>query len=116
MGRRVAIVAFNGDPEFFAHVLLNALDMNGKGYEVKVVVEGGATRALVDLSREGQPYADLCREARGKGMIDCVCGACAAKTGALEGIEALGLPLRGEMKGHPSIAAYMEQGYQVMTF
>lgn len=116
MIRRVAIVAFNGDPEFFAHVLLNALDMTGKGYEVKVVVEGGATRALIELSAEGHPYADLYRQVREKGLIDGVCGACAAKTGALEAVAAQGLPLRGEMKGHPSIAMYMEQGYDVMTF
>jgi hypothetical protein len=35
---------------------------------------------------------------------------------ALEGIKAQALPLCVELKGHPSLAKYLEQGYQVITF
>jgi hypothetical protein len=34
MGNRVVLVAFNGESMCFVHVLLNALDMKAKGYEV----------------------------------------------------------------------------------
>jgi len=116
MNRRRVLVAFNGDPMCFVHVLLNALDMEEKGYEVKVVIEGSATKTVNELAAEGKPFSELYSKVRAKGMIDCVCRACAAKMGALQGVEAQGLPLCDEMKGHPSLAKYMEQGYEVMTF
>ena len=116
MKKKVVLAAFNGDPMCFVHVLLNALDMEEKGYEVKVVIEGSATKVVNELAGEGKPFSDLYAKVRAKGMIDCVCKACAAKMGALQGIEAQGLPLCDEMKGHPSLAKYMELGFEVMTF
>ena len=116
MTRKVALVAFNGDPMCFVHVLLNALDMKEKGYDVKVVIEGSATKVVNELNAGGKPYSDLYREVREKGLIDCVCRACAAKMEALQGVEAQGLPTCAEMKGHPGLAKYLEQGYEVITF
>jgi len=62
------------------------------------------------------PFNKLYEHVVEKGLIDCVCKACAIKTEALAGIEAQGLPFCGEMKGHPSIARYMDAGYEVITF
>ncbi len=116
MGRKVVLAAFNGDPMCFVHVLLNALDMEEKGYDVKVMIEGSATKVVNELAEEGKPFSDLYAKVRAKGLIDCVCRACAAKMGALPGVEAQGLPLCDEMKGHPGLAKYMEQGREVITF
>lgn len=116
MSKRVVLVAFNGEPMCFVHVLLNALDMKGRGHEVKVVIEGSATKLVDSLDDRDKPFGSLYLEVREKGMIDCVCHACATKTGVLAGIEAQGLPLCKEMGGHPSLAKYMEEGYTVMTF
>jgi hypothetical protein len=116
MAKRVVLVAFNGESMCFVHVLLNALDMKEKGYDVKVVIEGSATKLANELNQEGKPFADLYRKVKEQDMIDCVCKACAGKMGALEGVEAQGLPLCSEMKGHPSLARYREQGYDVITF
>ena len=38
---KIVLFVFNGDPMCFIHVLLNALDMKDKGYESKIVIEGG---------------------------------------------------------------------------
>ena len=116
MDKKIVLVAFNGEPMCFVHVLLNALDMDAKGYDVKVVIEGSATRLANELNDENKPFGKLYLEVREKGLIDCVCQACAAKMGALEGIEAQGLALCNEMKGHPSMAKYIDQGYDVITF
>lgn len=116
MEKRVALVAFNGEAMCFVHVLLNALDMNEKGYEVKIVVEGGAVKVVNELNDEKHPFAGMYREVCSKGLIDCVCQACAAKLGALDGVREQGLPLDNEMLGHPSLARYMEQGYEIITF
>jgi hypothetical protein len=116
MGKRVVLVAFNGEPMCFVHVLLNALDMKERGYEVKVVIEGSATKLADELGDEEKPFANLYLDVKAQGLIDCVCQACSQKMGALQGVAAQGLPLCKELKGHPSLAKYMEQGYEVITF
>ena len=116
MVKKVVLVAFNGEPMCFVHVLLNALDMKEKGYDVKVVIEGSATKLVNELNDGAKPFGKMYLEVKAAGMIDCVCLACALKMGALEGAKAQGLSLRGEMKGHPSLAGYMEDGYEIITF
>ncbi len=113
--RRVLLAAFNGELMCFAHVLLNALDMAQKGYEVKIVIEGSATRLIGEMVGPGKPFANLYLEAKDKGLIDGVCRACSVKMGTLEKAREQGLPLCGEMKGHPSLARYLEQGYAVIA-
>ncbi len=114
--KKVALVAFNGEAMCFVHVLLNALDMHEKGYQVKVVVEGAAVKVVNELNDEQHPFAKMYQEVRSKGLIDCVCQACAAKLGALDGVKAQELPLNNEMLGHPSLASFMDQGYEIITF
>jgi hypothetical protein len=116
MAEKVVLVAFNGEPMCFVHVLLNALDMDARGFDVKVVIEGSATVTANALNEPGAQFGQFYQQVKDKGLIDCVCRACANKMGALEGIEAQGLPLCGEMVGHPSLARYIEAGYQVVTF
>lgn len=116
MSKKIALVAFNGEPMCFAHVLLNALDMHQRGHEVKLVIEGAATKCISALAADGAPFAPLYAQVREKGLIDCVCEACAAKMESLEAAKAQNLPLCGEMKGHPALAKYFEAGYEVISF
>ena len=116
MDERVVLVAFQGEAMCFAHVLLNALDMNGRGVDVKVVIEGAATKLIAPLADPAQPFAGLNAKLKDQGLIDCVCQACAAKMGALDAAKEQGLPICGEMSGHPSLARYIEEGYRVITF
>ncbi len=116
MKRKLALVAFNGEPMCFVHVLLNALDSLEKGFDVKVIIEGSATKLVNKLQEENEPFSKLYLDVKEKGLIDCVCQACANKMGALEGIKKQGLPLGNIMKGHPSLAEYLEAGYEIITF
>jgi len=116
MDQRVVLVAFNGEPMCFAHVLLNALDMDERRFDVKVVIEGTATKMVAELNDPAKPFAPLYSKLKEKNLIDCICQACAAKTGALDAAKEQGLPLCAEMNGHPSLARYIEQGYRVITF
>lgn len=116
MDKRVVLVAFNGESMCFVHVLLNALDMDKKGYEVKVVIEGSATKLIGELANDDHPFSKPYLAVREKGMIDCVCYACATKMGSVDAAQAQGLPLCREMMGHPSLADYMEKGYEIITF
>lgn len=115
MEKKVAIFAFQGEPMCFVHALLNTLDLHEKEYDVKLIIEGSATRLVQTLINPQEPFAGLYEKVKQAGLIDCVCHACAAKMGSLEAAETQFLPLCREMSGHPSMAKYLEQGYQIVT-
>ncbi len=116
MTRKVALFAFNGDPNCIVHVLLNALDMKEKGYDVRLVIEGGATYQLESLNDTSHPLNGLYQKVKDAGLIECVCKACANKMGTLESAMEQDLPVCGEMMGHPGISRYLEDGYEVLIF
>jgi hypothetical protein len=113
--KKVAVFAFSGDPAAFAHAMLTAMDMKDRGYDVKVVIEGDATRLLSLLRNETKPFAEVYRQFRDRQLIDCVCRACATRNGVIPVVIEQSFKLADEMAGHPSMAAYMEQGYEVVT-
>lgn len=114
---KAALFAFNGEPMCFVHVLLNALDMKEKGYDVTIVVEGTATKLVKEFHENPDaPFANLYQKARDQGLIGCVCQACSTKMGSKENAQFQGLSLCGELSGHPSIARYEKDGYNVYTF
>jgi hypothetical protein len=114
--QKVVLFAFNGELMCFVHVLLNALDMKEKGFDVKIVIEGSATKLISDLGVEGNLLNGPFRKAQAEDMIDGVCKACATKMGTLEDAKALGLALLSDMWGHPGMAKYLKDGYEVITF
>ncbi len=116
MSKKIAIFAFNGEPMCFVHVLLNTLDMLEKGYDVKLIIEGSATRLLHDLSNPDRTFSSLYVKVKESGVIDCVCKACSAKMGSLKSAEEQSLPLCDELSGHPSVSRYLEMGYKILIF
>jgi hypothetical protein len=114
--KKVVLFAFRGDLMCFVHVMLNALDMKEKGFDIKVVFEGESTKLIPELANESGPMFGLYSDMKQKGLIDAVCKACSAKMNVLGAVEKEGLPLVDEMKGHPSMAKYSEAGYEIITF
>lgn len=116
MKKKVVLFAFNGDPMCFVHVLLNALDMNERGDEVRVVIEGAATKLVETMAQKEAPFHSLYKQVKESGLIACVCEACANKTGSLQAARDQALPLCDELKGHPSMGRFMHEGYEVISF
>jgi hypothetical protein len=114
--KKIALFTFDADPLYFMLVLLNAMDMKDRGYDVKVVVEGEATKLVSLLRNETKPGALEYRRAKLLGLIDCVCKGCAQRNGVLPAVVEQNLKLCEEMNGHASIARYMEQGCEVLVF
>jgi hypothetical protein len=56
------------------------------------------------------------REARSLDIIHGACRACSAKLKAADAVEKEGIPLIGEMSGHPAMADFIAEGYEVITF
>ena len=116
MNKQVAIFAFNGEFMCFSHALMNALDMHEKGYDIKLIIEGSATKLIRGLGEPGKPFYNRYVKAREAGLIDCVCEACASKMETLGDARGQGLTICNEMMGHPSMSKYIEAGYQVVVF
>lgn len=114
--QKAVLFAFRDDPMCFVHVLLTALDMSAKGMEAGIVLEGAATKLVEIIAKPAHPLHQLYAQAKGKGLFFGACKACSVKLGALEAVEAEGLPLLDDMSGHPSMAAYMQRGFSVITF
>jgi len=114
--KKTALFAFNEDPMCFIHVLLNAIDFNARGYEVKIIFEGGSCKLIDPLSQKGNPLNQLYTEVKDKGLIEGVCRGCAAKLGATAAAEKEGLTFLDDIKGHPSMARYREEGFEIITF
>jgi hypothetical protein len=100
----------------FIHVILNALDMNEKGHSVKVIVEGSATKLANQFENKDNPFFSKYQELKNSGLIDCFCKACSNKMGSLNEVEKLGFSMCPELLGHPNMAKYIEQGYDIITF
>lgn len=114
--KKIALFAFNGDSMCFIHVLLNAIDLKEKGNHVRIILEGSATKLVPDMAGEQSPLFRLYRQAREDDLFEGACKACATKLGVVEAVEQEGLPLLGDMSGHPSMSRYVKEGYEVITF
>lgn len=114
--KKTALFAFNGELMCFVHVLLNAIDMNEKEHEVKVIIEGSATKLVPELAKADNPMHRLYEKAKGLDLIDGACKACSNKMGVLETAKGEGLRLLDEMSGHPSMARFREEGFEIITF
>ena len=113
---KMALFVFNGSPMCFVHVLLNALDMHAKGDTVRIVMEGESTQLVDQLAQPDNWLHGLWEKARTQNLIAGVCRACAQKLGARPAVENNGLALLDDMNGHPGMAAFREQGYEIITF
>lgn len=114
--KKAALFVFNGDPICFVHVLLNALDMHSRGYDCRVVVEGAATKLIAKLDSQGHPLNTLWEKTKAAGLVEGVCKACSQKMGSLEIAREKGMALLDDMNGHPSMARFKEDGYEIITF
>ncbi len=114
--KKVLLCAFNGEIMCFVHVLLNALDFNERGYETAVVVEGAAVKVVPEMAAPDHAMHGLYRQVKNAGLMHGVCRACSAKFGVLDAVEKEGLTLLADMKGHASLARYVDQGFHVITF
>lgn len=110
--KKIAFFAFKGERMCFMHVLLNAIDMHEKGMKVKIVMEGEAVKLIRELDSSG---SNVYKKARELDLFDSICKACSAKMGVLTYNEKSGIPINGELNGHPSMTKFIEEGYEIIT-
>jgi len=113
---KFALFVFNGDPICFIHVLLNALDMADNHTDVRIVIEGAATKLIPELAKTEHPLHQLWEKAKARNLIDGVCKACSNKMGTLEAAKSQGLKLLDDMSGHPGMMRYRKENFEIITF
>lgn len=114
--KKIALFVFNGDPMCFIHVLLNAKGWNDHGHEVKIIVEGTATKLVPELAKEENPMHKLWEKAKENGLVAGACRACSSKLGVLEDVKSQNIDLLEGIAGHPSMVQYQEDGFEIITF
>ncbi len=113
--KKVVMFAFKGDPLCFVHVLLNGLDLNEKGLQGKIVLEGESVTLVEKMSQAGHFLNPLYQKALTADLFLGACKACSTKLNAREAIEIAGIPLIGDMAGHPSFASFLADGWEILT-
>ncbi|GAB6038715.1 hypothetical protein JCM15519_32740 [Fundidesulfovibrio butyratiphilus] len=111
-----ALFAFRGEVVCFVHVMLNAIDLREKGFEVAIVLEGESTKVLAELSKPEHPMHKLFERTKSLGLITGVCKACAYMMGTQDAVAREGLPMADDMHGHAGMAPYLAKGYTIITF
>ena len=110
--KKIVFFAFKGEKMCFVHLLLNVLDLTEKGYDAKIVVEGEAVKLIKDLEESKNP---LYLKVKDKSLFECICKACSAQMGVLDYNMTVGIPIRGDMNGHPSMEQFVLKGYDIIT-
>lgn len=110
--KKFAFFPFKGEKMCFMHVLINVLDLNEKGLEAKIIVEGEAVKLIKVLEDEKN---ELYLKTKQLGLFDSICQACSHQMGVLEYNKQTGIPIKGNAKGHPAMYDYIEKGYEIIT-
>jgi hypothetical protein len=112
----VLLLADPGTPEAMgrmANALTLAQEANGAGDDVRLILDGAATKWAPVLADEQHKYNRLFDDVRD---LAGACVYCARAYGVRDEVEAVGVRLIDEYKGHPSIRQLIVDGYQVVSF
>jgi hypothetical protein len=109
--RKQLFVLFNYNKGIFTHILLNVLDLADKGYDVGIIFESEACKYILEF--EEKKY-DKFEQIKEKKLIFAVCEVCSKSMNALQSALRQGLPVNGELYGHPPLREWIKLDYDVM--
>lgn len=99
-----------------AHALLYTKELKESGHDLKLILDGGGTKWVNELSKADHPLTPLFNSVKKSGAISGVCEYCVGAFGGdKEETRKTGLPLAGEYMGHPSLVSLISEGYQIIT-
>jgi hypothetical protein len=116
---KIAIVVMSdtethADNARVANALTTAYEFKEADEEVTLIFTGAGTKWVAELS---DPDHRLNRAfTMVKDKVAGACKSCATSFGVREEVEASGVPLLTEYRGHQSLRKVIKEGYQVVTF
>lgn len=130
--RKLLFVCFNNNSCAIMHALWYAEELHARGHTVKILFEGEATRAL---DGDDAAVVEAIGNAQQRGFVAGVCKAASNAMGCSQApdvreamgkdgwksplhaaAERLGIPLLDGMHGHASVADFVDQGFEIVTF
>ncbi len=97
-----------------ANALTRAYEFKGAEEEVMLIFTGTGTKWVGELSDPGHRLNRAFSIVKEK--VAGACKACATSFGVKGEVQASGVPLLTEYKGHQSLRKVINEGYQVVTF
>jgi len=120
--RKFLFLLFSDDSCRQNHALMYALDLHNKGFEVRLILEGPATKLLADFARPDSRAGELLRQAHRAGIV---AGACARASGGCASGDPTrkvtdvahthGIALLADLDGHAGIEPFVREGYEVIA-
>lgn len=114
---KIALVIYGklegSDNSAVYRALMFAQELARAGDDVTIVFDGAGSVAAAEMSQPGHRFHPLLTDV--KPHVRGVCRFCAKSYGVLDAIEAAGLPLLGDDRGHASLRALLNEGRQIIT-
>lgn len=99
------------------HAFLYTRELHERGHEAVLIFDGAGTEWAEEVSNPAsesklKPMYEALRQ---HGITNIVCDFCAGAFLVKERLEGRRLPLVGDYLGHPSIADWVDRGYQLIV-
>lgn len=94
--------------------LMGAQELRRAGDDVVIVFDGAASTAAAEMAQPDHRFHTLFKDVLP--VVRGVCRFCAKSYGVLDAVQAAGLPLLDEDRGHASLRSLLVEGRQVVTF
>jgi len=91
-----------------------AKELADQNQEVAIIFDGAGTKWIPALEDENHDMHPLYKAVRTH--IDGACKFCSKAFGVINEVRKSDISLLDDYDGHPSLANYVSQGYQVVTF
>jgi len=96
-----------------ANALTTAKEAKEAGDEIRVILDGVGTKWGAELADESHKYHRLLHDLKAE---TGACVYCSRAYGVKDELEAAGIALMDEYKGHPSVRQLIVDGFAVVTF
>jgi len=98
------------------HALLYSKELKSHGHEVVLVFDGAGTEWVEKWAKADSTdkLANSYKELREMGITQVVCDFCASAFKVKESLQNSEVTLSDEYQGHPSIAEWVDKGYEII--
>lgn len=96
------------------HAMLYAKELKESGSEVVLIFDGAGTTWAEKLQEPQHKLHPLYEDLKKDGVIQIVCDFCSGAFKVKDKIKDPQLSLTAEFQGHPSVAKWTKQGYQLI--
>lgn len=98
------------------HALLYSKELKEHGHDVVLVFDGAGTEWAEEWTNADSQHklAPLYRELSRQGLTSTICDFCANAFAVKKALRERNVSVTAEYEGHPSIAKWADQGYQIV--